>query len=70
MQTYQSATAQPVNPADPALWRLPTVLAHYPVSRAHWLAGVRDGRFPAPVRLSVRCVAWRASDILSLISSL
>ena len=52
------------------LWKLPTVLAKYPVSRSHWLAGVKAGRYPAPVRLSVRSVAWRASDILSLIDSL
>ena len=70
MQTNKSAAAPHFELADAALWRLPTVLAHYPVSRAHWLAGVRDGRFPAPVRLSARCVAWRASDVLSLISSL
>lgn len=55
---------------DVTLWRLPTVLANFPVSRAHWWQGVKDGRYPAPVRLSARCVAWRASDIRSLISSL
>lgn len=53
-----------------ALWRLPTVLRHVPVSRSGWWAGVRDGRYPQPVRLSARCVAWRASDIRSLIESL
>lgn len=55
---------------DIALWRLPTVLRHVPVSRSGWWAGVRDGRYPQPVRLSARCVAWRASDIRSLIESL
>ena len=70
MQTNQSAKAHDNEKIDISLWRLPTVLAHYPVSRAHWLAGVRDGRFPVPVRLSARCVAWRASDIRILISSL
>jgi prophage regulatory protein len=52
------------------LWRLPTVLARFPVSRSGWWAGVKEGRFPAPVRLSRRCVAWRAADIRSLIASL
>lgn len=52
------------------LWRLPVVLSNFPVSRANWLQGVKDGRYPAPVRLSTRCVAWRAADIRLLISSL
>ena len=58
----------PQNP-DIALWRLPTVLAHVPVSRSHWWAGVAEGRYPAPVKLSKRCVAWRSADIRALIAS-
>ena len=54
---------------DGALWRLPTVLANIPVSRSHWLAGVASGRYPAPVRLSTRCVAWKSADIRALIAS-
>ena len=55
---------------DDPLLRLPEVLKRVPVSRSHWWAGVASGRFPAPVRLSVRCVAWRASSIRALIASL
>ena len=55
---------------DIALWRLPTVLAHVPVSRSGWWAGVKSGRYPQPVRLSARCVAWRSADIRTLIESL
>lgn len=58
----------PQNP-DIALWRLPTVLEHVPVSRSHWWAGVASGRYPAPVKLSPRCVAWRSADIRTLIAS-
>lgn len=53
-----------------SLWKLPTVLAEVPVSRSAWLAGVKAGRYPAPVRLSVRSVAWRAEDVRALIASL
>lgn len=53
-----------------ALWKLPTVLTEFPVSRSAWLAGVKAGRYPPPVRLSARSVAWRASDIRSLIEAL
>jgi prophage regulatory protein len=59
----------PLQDPDIALWRLPTVLAHVPVSRSGWWAGVKAGRYPAPVRLSTRCVAWRAADIRSLVQS-
>lgn len=62
------ALPSPQNP-DIALWRLPTVLAHVPVSRSHWWAGVASGRYPAPVKLSTRCVAWRSADIRALIAS-
>ena len=62
------ALPSPHNP-DSALWRLPTVLAHVPVSRSHWWAGVAEGRYPAPVKLSKRCVAWRSADIRALIAS-
>ena len=54
---------------DDPLLRLPEVLKRVPVSRSHWWAGVASGRYPAPVRLSVRCVAWRASSIRTLIAS-
>jgi prophage regulatory protein len=55
---------------DFALLRLPAVLKAFPVSRSGWLEGVRLGKFPQPVRIGARCVAWRASDIRSLIASL
>ena len=56
--------------SDIALWRLPTVLQHVPISRSGWWAGVKAGRYPAPVRLSTRCVAWKSEDIRALINSL
>lgn len=59
-------------PPDPVaeLWRLPLVLAHIPISRSSWFAGVKAGRYPKPVRLSDRRVAWRASDIRSFVAAL
>lgn len=49
------------------LLKLPEVLNYVPVSRAGWYKGVREGRFPSPVRLGERCVAWRESDIQRLV---
>ncbi|OUL72157.1 helix-turn-helix transcriptional regulator [Paraburkholderia hospita] len=53
---------------DDLLLRLPEVLARIPVSRATWYAGVKSGRYPKPVSLGPRCVAWKASDIQQLVS--
>lgn len=48
--------------------RLTGVLAVFPVSRSHFLAGVRQGRYPRPVRLSESIVGWRVEDIRDLIA--
>jgi predicted DNA-binding transcriptional regulator AlpA len=53
-----------------ALWRLPKVLEHVPVSRSHWWAGVASGKFPKGIKLSDRVTCWKASDIQNLIASL
>ncbi len=38
-----------------------------PVSRSTWWQGVKDGRFPKPVKLGPRTTAWRVEDIRALI---
>lgn len=43
--------------------RLPQVLDRVPVSKSTWWKGIRDGKFPQPVKLSTRTSAWRRSDI-------
>ena len=40
-----------------------------PISKASWWAGVKEGRFPAPVKLGPRTTAWRIEDIRRLIES-
>ncbi|WP_288901581.1 AlpA family phage regulatory protein [uncultured Sneathiella sp.] len=49
--------------------RLPDVLKVYPVSKSHWWAGVKDGRYPKPVKLGPKITAWRVEDIRELIAS-
>lgn len=52
------------------LLRLKDILAPrgpIPVGRSSWWAGCRTGKFPLPVRLGARTVAWRASDIAALV---
>ena len=48
--------------------RLPQVLAAFPVSRSTWYNGVQSGKYPKPVKLGARTVAWRVSDIRALIA--
>lgn len=48
--------------------RLPQILKVFPVSRSAFWAGVKDGRYPKPVKLSPRCTAWRVEDIRALIN--
>lgn len=59
---------EPVLPAE-GFARLPQILATIPVSRSTWLAGVKSGRFPQPVRLTARTTVWRVEDIRALITS-
>lgn len=47
--------------------RLPTILAHIPVKKSTWWAGVRSGRFPQPVKLSPRVTVWKVEDVRALI---
>lgn len=49
--------------------RLCQILAVYPVGRSTWWAGVKSGRYPAPVKLGPRTTAWRVEDIRRLIES-
>ena len=38
-----------------------------PVSRSSFYQGVRDGIYPAPIRLGKRTSAWRLSDLMAVI---
>jgi hypothetical protein len=40
-----------------------------PVAKSTWWAGVKSGRFPAPVKLGPRITAWRDADIQRLIDN-
>ena len=40
-----------------------------PVSRSTWWQGVKDGRFPKPIKLGVRVTVWRVDDIRDLIEN-
>ena len=45
------------------LLRLKDVLDRIPVSKSTCWDGVKNGRFPQPIKLSARTTAWKESDI-------
>jgi prophage regulatory protein len=49
------------------LLRLRQVLQLVPISAAAWWTGVRQGRFPQPVKLGPRTTCWKMRDVLTLI---
>jgi prophage regulatory protein len=51
-----------------ALLRVRHVLQRVPISRSAWWLGVKQGRFPAGIKLSPRVTVWRETDIDALIA--
>jgi prophage regulatory protein len=47
----------------PTLIRLKQVLARTGMSRSTIYSYMRDGRFPEPVSISTRCVAWIEAEV-------
>jgi hypothetical protein len=45
----------------------PPTPAIIPVSKSTWWQGIKQGRYPRPVKLGERCTAWRVEDIRALI---
>jgi len=50
--------------------RLPKVLSLIPISKSSLYAGIQKNKYPAPIKLSERCSAWRVEDIRQLIEDL
>lgn len=50
--------------------RVRNIPAILPLSRTAWLDGVRAGKFPKPISLSPRRVAWRETEIRALVDRL
>ncbi|WP_245440386.1 AlpA family transcriptional regulator [Neorhizobium sp. T25_13] len=53
--------------------RLRQILGPYgplPISRSGFWAGVKDGKFPKPRKISARVTVWRAEDIHELLDKI
>jgi len=49
--------------------RLPAIIEIFPIGKSTWWQGVKDGRFPKPIKLGKRTTAWRVEDIRALIEN-
>lgn len=49
--------------------RLPAILRIFPVSRSNWWEGVRQKRYPQPVKLGPRITAWKVEDIIAFLAA-
>lgn len=50
--------------------RLPTILSILPIGPSNWWAGIKDGRYPAGVKISPRVTAWPVESIRTLVEAL
>jgi len=48
----------------------PPVAPIIPISKSSWWAGVSNGRYPAPLKLSPKVTVWRVEDIRKMITQL
>lgn len=51
------------------LLRVKQILQLIPISRSSWWAGVKNGRYPKPFKLSARTTVWRVKDIVAIINN-
>ena len=49
--------------------RIKTILKLIPIGKSTFWQGVKDGKFPKPVKLGQRTTAWRVEDIKNLIQN-
>ena len=48
--------------------RLATILQVFPVGRSTWWRGVKEHRYPQPVKLGANTTAWKVEDIRALLA--
>jgi predicted DNA-binding transcriptional regulator AlpA len=47
--------------------RLSQILGVIPIGKSTWWAGVKAGKYPAPIKLGENTTVWKAEDIHALI---
>ena len=59
----------PIQTSPRRLYRIKQVLEVIPVSKTTWWNGVRDGRFPKPIK-NGRMTFWKSEDLESFMDKL
>jgi len=54
---------------DTGFIRLKAVLHHIPVGKSSWWAGVKEGKYPKPIKIGQNITVWRSDEIQALILS-
>jgi prophage regulatory protein len=68
-----------LNVTDPALMRELDVIGDrrrgisgvFPVSRSEWRAGIREGRYPKPIKIPGKALSfWKRSEVLAMLAKI
>lgn len=70
MPTINATPGTPLAQFSDMFIKSDAICAALGMSKPTWNIGVKEGRFPAPVRLTPRRPVWRKADIESLIATL
>lgn len=70
MRSNAKKHTEPAALPEKGFVRLPQILAVIPIGKSSWWAGVREGKYPAPVRPSPfgRVTVWRVEAIRDLLA--
>jgi prophage regulatory protein len=49
---------------------IPPILPILPISKSSWWAGVKEGKYPKPIKIGKNITVWRSDEIQALISSI
>lgn len=66
----KNTSAEPIIPVLPreGFVRLPVILHVLGVCKTSFYLGIRDGKFPAPIKIGPRTSVWRVEDIRAIIA--
>ena len=69
-----------IQPINPQLLRLkqiigdnksiPPILPILPISKSSWWAGVKEGKYPKPIKIGKNITVWRSDEVQKLISEI
>ena len=61
-----SDSSGPPKPKKIRVTERPQYPAIIPISKSAWWEGVKEGKYPKPIKLGSRTTVWRASEVYAL----